>query len=75
MLFATTPPAHPFTRRLLDEHGCHPIESKCTLCGCVIIGNVMNGLVDAETRHAQQCPARTAVSGVSVFRKGGSRSC
>ena len=43
-----------FVRRLIDD-GLH-IESCCRLCGAVIIGSVMDGLVDKEREHVKNCP-------------------
>jgi hypothetical protein len=51
-------PLHPingFARRLINDLTL--IESRCKLCGELIVDSVMNGLPDKEAEHLEYCPA------------------
>jgi len=43
-----------FSRRLTDDG--RYIESCCKFCGTVIIGSVMEGLLEKEQEHVKACP-------------------
>jgi hypothetical protein len=52
-MFEPTNPVSRFDRRLSDDRA--QIESVCVLCGAVIIGSVLNGLPELETKHLAAC--------------------
>jgi hypothetical protein len=43
-----------FARQLTDDG--RKIECRCKWCGTVILGSVMDGLLDREQEHVQNCP-------------------
>ena len=45
-----------FIRQLINDG--LDIESTCNLCGTVIIGRAMHGLLEQEQQHIETCPKR-----------------
>jgi len=46
--------ARAFTRRLIND--ASQIESRCKSCGALIIGSVLDGLLEKEQVHIKHCP-------------------